>query len=166
MAVQPIVKFPDPRLRTVAEPVSVFDDDLRKLATDLADTMRAAPGIGITAPHIGIPKRLVVIEPAPGAGIRTYVNPKILWASVETIRHAEGSISMPGVTQEVERPARVRVSYQDLAGAERIEEADGLLAICHQHEIDQLDGQFWIQRLSRLKRDRLVKRYEKLHPRP
>ncbi|WP_442579815.1 peptide deformylase [Mesorhizobium sp. ASY16-5R] len=166
MAVQPIVKFPDPRLRTVAEPVSVFDDDLRRLAADLADTMRAAPGIGITAPHIGVLKRLVVLEPSPGAGIRTYVNPKILWASTETIRHPEGSISMPGVTQEVERPARVRVSYRDLAGDERIEECDGLLAVCHQHEIDQLDGLFWIQRLSRLKRDRLIKRYEKLHPLP
>jgi peptide deformylase len=78
------------------------------------------------------------------------------------IRHQEGSVSMPGVTEEVERHARVRVSYQDLAGAELTEEADGLLAVCHQHEIDQLDGVFWIQRLSRLKRDRLIKRYEKL----
>lgn len=146
----------------MAEPVSLFDDDLRKLAADLADTMRAAPGIGITAPHIGIPKRLVVIELSSAEGLRTYVNPTILWASTEMIRHQEGSVSMPGVVEDVERHARVRVSYRDLNGAEHIEEADGLLAVCHQHEIDQLDGIFWIQRLSRLKRDRLIKRYGKL----
>jgi peptide deformylase len=155
------VRFPDRRLGAVAEPVSVFDEGLRSLATDLVDTMHAAPGIGITAPHIGILKRLVVIEVSPAAGLRTYVNPVILWASDEMIRHMEGSVSMPGVTEDIERHARVRVSYQDLDGAEQIEEADGLLAVCHQHEIDQLDGTFWIQKFSRLKRDRLIKRYEK-----
>jgi peptide deformylase len=145
-----------------AEPVVVFDDDLRNLATDLLDTMRAAPGIGITAPHIGVPKRVVVLQLSATDVVRTYVNPKIIWASSEMIRHQEGSVSMPGVSDEVERPARVRVTYQDLDGVDHIEEADGLLAVCHQHEIDQLDGIFWIQRLSRLKRERLVKRYEKL----
>jgi peptide deformylase len=162
VTVRSIVRFPDRRLGAVAEPVSVFDEDLRCLATDLADTMHAAPGIGITAPHIGILKRLVVIEVSPAAALRTYVNPAILWASSEMIRHTEGSVSMPGVTEDIERHARVRVSYQDLDGVERIEEGDGLLAVCHQHEIDQLDGIFWIQKLSRLKRDRLIKRYEKL----
>ena len=93
---------------------------------------------------------------------RTYVNPKIDWASTETVRHQEGSVSMPGVTEEIERPARVRVIYRTLDGETRTEEADGLLALCHQHEIDQLDGIFWLQRLSRLKRERAVKRYEKL----
>ena len=86
----------------------------------------------------------------------------IVWASDEMTQHTEGSVSMPGVTETVERHAGVRVTYQDLAGAEQIEEADGLLAVCHQHEIDQLNGIFWLQRLSRLKRDRLIKRYEKL----
>lgn len=162
MTVRPIVRFPDRRLGAVAEPVSVFDEDLRRLATDLADTMHAAPGIGITAPHIGILKRLVVIEVSPSAGLRTCVNPVILWVSDEMIRHTEGSVSMPGVTEDIERHARVRVSYQDLDGIEQVEQADGLLAVCHQHEIDQLDGVFWIQKLSRLKRDRLIKRYEKL----
>lgn len=162
MTVRSIVRFPDRRLGAAAEPVSVFDDDLRRLATDLADTMHAAPGIGITAPHIGILKRLVVIEASPAAALRTYVNPVILWASDEMIRHTEGSVSMPGVTEDIERHVRVRVGYQDLDGTEQIEEADGLLAVCHQHEIDQLNGIFWIQKLSRLKRDRLIKRYEKL----
>lgn len=162
MTARPIVRFPDPRLRAVAEPVTVFDEELRALAQDLLDTMRAAPGIGITAPHIGIAKRVVVLELSPDDGVRSYVNPEIVWASDETIRHQEGSVSMPGVTEDVERHARVRVKYRDLDGLEHVEEAEGLLSVCHQHEIDQLDGIFWIQRLSRLKRDRLVKRWEKL----
>ncbi|HKU94652.1 MAG TPA: peptide deformylase [Vineibacter sp.] len=162
MAVRPILRFPDPRLRQAAAPVTDFGDDLRSLATDLLDTMRAAPGIGITAPHIGVLERVVVIALDDSQGVRTYVNPEIAWASSETTRHPEGSVSMPGITEEVERPARVRVQYQDVSGAPRTEEADGLLAVCLQHEIDQLDGIFWIYRLSRLKRDRLTKRYVKL----
>ena len=161
MATWTIVRFPDPRLRTAADPVTAFDEDLRSFAADLLETMRAAPGIGITAPHIGVLKRVVVIELSAAEGVRTYVNPEIVWASDERIRYQEGSISMPGVTEEVERHARIRVSCRDLTGAERVEDADGLLAICLQHEIDQLDGIFWIQRLSRLRRDRLIKRYEK-----
>ena len=161
MTIRPIVRFPDLRLRSVAEPISVFDDDLHRLAGDLTETMRAAPGIGITAPHIGVLKRLVVIELSPSAGLRSYVNPTILWASAETIRHVEGSVSMPGVTEEIERHARVRIGYQTLDGDEGVEEAEGLLSVCHQHEIDQLNGLFWIDRLSRLKRERLVKRYQK-----
>lgn len=159
--IRPLVRFPDPRLRMVAETVEAFDDNLRALATDLLDTLRAAPGIGITAPHIGVLRRLVVLELSAG-DVRTYVNPEIVWASAEMISHQEGSVSMPGVVDEVERHARVRVSYRDLDGQQRTEEADGLRSVCHQHEIDQLNGMFWIQRLSRLKRDRLIKRYEKL----
>lgn len=162
MAIRPIVQFPDPRLRAAARPVSAFDDDLRTLATDLLDTMRAAPGIGITAPHIGVPLRLVVLEIDPAAGPKIYVNPEITWVSDEKIRHQEGSVSMPGVVDDVERHARVRLNYRDLDGNEQTEESEGLLAVCHQHEIDQLDGIFWIQQLSRLRRDRLIKRYEKL----
>jgi peptide deformylase len=146
----------------IAESVTNFGTELQSLAADLVDTMRAAPGIGITAPHIGAPLRLVVIELSASNGVRSYVNPKIVWASPDSIRHREGSVSMQGVLEEIERPARIQVRYHDLSGAERLEEADGLLAVCLQHEIDQLDGIFWIQRLSRLKRDRLLKRYEKL----
>jgi peptide deformylase len=161
MAILPIVRFPDPRLRAAAEPVEHFDADLRRLAGDLLETMRAAPGVGITAPHVGVSRRLVVLELTPGA-VQVYVNPKLVWSSSETTRATEGSVSMPGVNEQVERAARVRVSYRDLDGAEHEEEADGFLAICHQHEIDQLDGIFWIERLSRLKRDRLKARYDKL----
>lgn len=162
MTIRPIVKFPDPRLKLVAAPVTVFDDELRALAADLLDTMRAAPGIGITAPHIGIARRLVALELEGPGSARTYVNPRIVWASEEMIMHTEGSVSMPGVTDEIRRHARVRIGYQDIDGVEQVEEAEGLLSVCHQHEIDQLDGMFWIQRLSKLKRDRLVRRYEKL----
>jgi peptide deformylase len=145
-----------------ARPVAAFDDALRELAADLLETMRAAPGIGITAPHVGVPLRVVVLELDAKDGPQTYVNPEIAWASPEMILHREGSVSMPGVNDEVQRHARVRISYWDVDGNMQSEESDALRAVCHQHEIDQLDGIFWIQRLSRLKRERLVKRFEKL----
>lgn len=161
MAARPIVRFPDPLLRTACAAVTVFDDDLRVLAGDLLDTMRAAPGVGITGPHIGVLKRVVVIELSREDGVRTYVNPEIVWSSQESMRHAEGSVSMPGVTEEIVRPKSIRFRYQDIAGEVHEEEANNFLAICIQHEIDQLDGIFWLQRLSKLKRDRLVKKWDK-----
>jgi len=162
MTIRPIVRYPDRRLAMPARPVITFDATLRELASDLLETMRAAPGIGITAPHIGVPLRVVVLELDAKAGPQTYVNPEIAWASPEMILHKEGSVSMPGVNDEVQRHARVRISYQDVDGNTHSEESDDLRAVCHQHEIDQLDGMFWIQRLSRLKRERLVKKYEKM----
>ena len=161
MPIRPILRYPDPRLALPARPVTAFDGALRELARDLLETMRAAPGIGITAPHVGVPLRVVVLDLDPVEGARTYVNPEISWASPETILHREGSVSMPGIHDEVERHARVRISYQDLDGNNHTEESDGLRAVCHQHEIDQLNGLFWIKRLSRLKRERLIKRFEK-----
>lgn len=160
MAIRPIVTFPDPRLRQKAAAVTAFDADLRALAEDLLETMRAAPGIGITGPHIGVFRRITVLELEPGA-VRIYANPRITWQSEDTQRHEEGSVSMPGAAETVQRPARVRVSYQTLEGREVVEAADGLLAVCLQHEIDQLDGIFWLQRLSRLKREMTVKKWEK-----
>ena len=164
MTKRAILRFPDPRLRQPAAPIAVFDAALAALADNLLAAMRAAPGIGITAPHIGVALRLVVLELSTADGVRVYVNPRIEWASPERARHEEGSVAMPGVVETIERPARVCVRFQDLTGAERVEEADGLLAVCLQHEVDQLDGVFWIQRLSKLKRDRVVKRYEKMRP--
>ena len=162
MPIRPIIRYPDPRLALPAQPVTVFDGALRDLATDLLDTMHAAPGIGITAPHIGIALRVVVLDLDAVDGARTYVNPEIVWASPEMILHQEGSVSMPGVNDEIQRHARVRISYHDVDGVMHTEESEGLRAVCHQHEIDQLDGVFWIQRLSRLKRERLIKRFGKL----
>jgi peptide deformylase len=141
--------------------VTEFDSALRELAKDLLETMRAAPGIGITAPHIGVFLRVVVLDLGTNEGARTYVNPEIEWASSETILHREGSVSMPGANDEVERHARIRISYQDVDGNMQAEGSEGLRAVCHQHEIDQLNGLFWINRLSRLKRERLIKRFEK-----
>ncbi|PWE79196.1 peptide deformylase [Bradyrhizobium sp. SUTN9-2] len=162
MTIRPIVRYPDRRLALPARPVTAFDDSLRELAQDLLDTMRAAPGIGITAPHIGVPLRVVVLELDAKDGPQTYVNPEITWVSPEMIMHREGSVSMPGINDEVQRHARVRISYRDLDGNMHTEESEALRAVCHQHEIDQLDGIFWIQRLSRLKRERLVKKLEKM----
>jgi len=161
MTIRSIVRYPDSRLTVPAQPVTVFDGALRELASDLAETMHAAPGIGITAPHVGIALRVVVLDLGTSDSARTYVNPEIVWASPEMILHREGSVSMPGVHDEIRRHARVRIDYQDLDGNRQTEESDGLRAVCHQHEIDQLDGTFWIQRLSRLKRERLIKRFAK-----
>jgi peptide deformylase len=162
MTIRPIVRYPDPRLALPAQPVTVFDGALRELAADLLETMHAAPGIGITAPHIGVSLRVVVPDLDPVNGARTYVNPEITWASPEMIMHQEGSVSMPGVNDDIERHAKVRISYQDVNGKAHTEESQGLRAVCHQHEIDQLNGMFWIKRLSRLKRERLIKRFDKM----
>ena len=162
MTIRPIVRYPDPRLALPAQPVTAFDDALRELANDLLDTMHAAPGIGITAPHIGVSLRVVVLHLDATEDPRTYVNPEIIWASPEMIQHREGSVSMPGVNDDIERHSRVRISYQDVHGSLLTEESEGLRAVCHQHEIDQLNGIFWIRRLSRLKRERLIKRFDKM----
>lgn len=162
MSIQPIVRFPDVRLRTAATDVVAFDAALQTLVDDLLDTMRAAPGIGITAPHIGITARVAVIELEASDGVRIYINPRVEWSSPETGSHEEGSVSMPGVTDEIVRPAKIRVAFQDVDGVSKSEEADGLLAVCLQHEIDQLDGIFWLDRLSKLRRDRLIKRFQKI----
>jgi len=156
-----IRRYPDPALKTPAETVIDFGPDLQRLADDLYETMKAAPGIGITAPHCGVPKRLTVIELPEIGGRRDYVNPEILWASEDVMTHTEGSVSMPGMTEEVTRPRAIRVRYQALDGTVNEEALDGFAAICMQHEIDQLDGIFWIQTLSRLKRERLLKKWEK-----
>ncbi len=162
MTIRPILQYPDPGLKTRCAPVTAFDADLRALAADLLDTMHAAPGVGITAAHIGVFVRLVVIELDTARPPLVYVNPEILWSSEETMTHTEGSVSMPGMTDEITRPKSIRFRYQDLEGIVHEETADGFLAICIQHEIDQLDGIFWLMRLSKLKRDRLIRKWEKL----
>ena len=157
-----LLTYPDPRLSAVTEPVTAFDGDLAALTGDLIAAVQAAPAAGLAAPHIGVLRRVVAVRQPGGATIRVYVNPVVEWASAETMVNEEGSVSMPGVSAEVERPRRVRVSYSTVDGGHEVEEAEGFHAAVLQHEIDQLDGVFWIQRLSRLKRDRLVKRFRKL----
>lgn len=162
MAIRSIVTYPHVALSTHCEPVKDFGPSLAELEKDLLDTMRAAPGVGITAAHIGILKRIFVLELTPGE-VRAYVNAEITELSGETMRHMEGSVSMPGFTEEVERPSRVKLRYQDVSGSWHDEQSDGFHAICIQHEIDQLNGVFWLKRLSKLKRDRLIRKWEKAH---
>ena len=160
MPIRSIVPYPHPALASHCEPVTEFGPELAQLATDLLETMHAAPGVGITAAHIGVLQRIFVLELKPG-DVRTYVNPEILETSGEIMRHIEGSVSMPGFTEEVERPSKVTLRFQDITGQRHEEQADGFHAICIQHEIDQLNGMFWLKRLSKLKRDRLLKKWEK-----
>lgn len=157
-----LLTYPDPRLRSVADPVAVFDDGLAALADDLVAAVESAPAIGLAAPHLGVLRRLIAVRPTGQAAIRVYVNPLVEWSSTETMVNEEGSVAMPGVSAEVERPRAVRVVYSDLEGRRCVEEAEGFHAAVLQHEIEQLDGIFWIDRLSRLKRERLLKRYQKL----
>ena len=161
MTIRPILRYPHAGLKTACAPVTAFGEDLKELADDLLETMRAAPGVGITAAHIGVHQRVVVIELNKADGVRVYINPEIVSASSTLLRQTEGSVSMPGATEDVERPSAIRLRYQTLSGETREEDAEGFLAICIQHEIDQLDGIFWLQRLSKLKRDRLIRRWEK-----
>lgn len=162
MAERPLLIFPDPRLRRPAVPVTAFDATTRAVADDVLDTLRAVSALGLTAPHIGEALRIVVIRLQPDLPAVTYVNPEIVWASPERATQDEGSVSMSGITEPVERPARIRLRYADLDGHSAETEADGFLAACLQHEIDQLDGVFWIERLTRLRRERVMKRHAKL----
>jgi peptide deformylase len=161
VTIRPILRYPDPRLAQPCRPVESFDAALASLCDDLLQTMHAAPGVGITAAHIGELRRISVIQLSTEASVLVHINPQILSVSAERQRHDEGSVSMPGIIEEVERPRSVRYRYQDLDGNHHDAEADGFLATCIQHEIDQLDGIFWLKRLSRLKRDRLVRKWEK-----
>jgi peptide deformylase len=155
-----IVPYPDPRLEQKAAPVAVFDADLATLLRDILDTMDAVQAVGLTAVHIGVPARLAVIRLDPTGAPLVVVNPEVVEASAETASHTEGSVSLPGVAAAVTRPARIRLRYRDPDGTPREMDAEGFLAACLQHEIDQLDGVFWLARLSRLKRDRILKKLQ------
>ena len=165
MPVYPLILYPDPRLNRPAAPCGDPGEALSALARDVLDTLGAVSAMGLTAPHIGRAERLVVIRLQPDEPHAVYVDPEIVFASEAQAAHPEGSVSMPGIVEPVERPARVRVRYRDLDGAIREEEAEGLRAACLQHEIDQLDGIFWIERLTRLRRERALKRFAKLRAR-
>ena len=156
MAVLPLVLVPDAVLRQVAEPVDSLTPDLLKLADDMAETMYAAPGIGLAANQIGVLKRVIVMDCAredePPALVKMF-NPELTWQSHEISKMEEGCLSIPGHNAEVRRPAEVHVSYLDTDGQTQELQATGLLAACVQHEIDHLNGVLFIDHLSRLKRD-------------
>jgi peptide deformylase len=164
MALRDILVVPDPILKQVSKPVDAVDDELRALMDDMLETMYAAPGIGLAAVQIGVPKRVIVMdlaraEEAPQP--RYYVNPEILWASEETLPYEEGCLSVPEIYDEVERPARVKLRYLNYQGEQVEEDAEGLFAVCIQHEMDHLEGVLFIDHLSRLKREQAVKKVKK-----
>ncbi|NJD23778.1 MAG: peptide deformylase [Betaproteobacteria bacterium] len=161
MALLPILRFPDPRLRKVASPVARVDDSLCRLAADMAETMYEAPGIGLAATQVDVHKRVVVIDVSEGKDdLRVFVNPEIV--TCDGLQSGEeGCLSVPGVYDKVERAERVTVRYLDLEGNEQQLEADGLLAICIQHEIDHLDGKVFVDHLSQLKQTRIRTRLAK-----
>jgi peptide deformylase len=151
-------------LKQKSKPVAAVDDALRALMDDMLATMYAAPGIGLAAVQVGVPKRVIVMDLARGEEPkvpRYFVNPEIVWASEEVLPYEEGCLSVPEIYDEVERPAKVRLRYLDYEGKAVEEEAEGLFAVCIQHEIDHLDGVLFIDHLSRLKRDRAVAKVKK-----
>ena len=164
MPVRPILEVPDPRLRDVSAPVGEVTDETRALMDDMLATMYAAPGIGLAAIQIGVAQRVVVMDlagedepPAP----RYFVDPVISEPSGETAPYDEGCLSIPGIYEEVERPAACTVDYLDYDGTHRRERAEGLFAVCIQHEVDHLNGVLFLDHLSRLKRERIMRKIKK-----
>lgn len=164
MAVLKIYETPDPLLKEVSAPVDQVDDDLRALMDDMLETMYAAPGIGLAAIQVGVKKRVIVMDLQEEEGQkypRYFVNPEIIEASDELNTYQEGCLSVPEQYADVERPARVKVKYLDYDGAEHIDDMDGLLATCLQHEMDHLNGILFIDHLSNLKRKMILKKLMK-----
>ncbi|CAN7372057.1 peptide deformylase [Bosea sp. LjRoot9] len=166
MAIRPLVILPDSVLRQVSAPVDTITPEIKTLAADMLATMYDAPGIGLAAIQIGVPKRIVTIdlsksddeEKAP----MVFVNPEVIWTSEEMSTHEEGCLSIPEYYEEVERPASIKLRYMDLDGKAQEIAAEGLLATCLQHEVDHLNGVLFIDYLSRLKRERVTKRFAKM----
>jgi len=157
-----ILEYPDPRLRTVARPVTTFDAGLRRLVSDMAETMYAAPGVGLAATQVDQHIQLIVIDVSETKDqLRVLINPQITWASDETVVCEEGCLSVPSVYDEVRRPARVRVRAQDADGKPFELECEGLLAVCVQHEMDHLTGKVFVDYLSALKQDRIRNKLKK-----
>lgn len=164
MTIKPLIILPDPVLRKVSKPVERIDAESLTLADDMLATMYDAPGIGLAAIQIGVPRRLVVIDVSKEGEEKTpqvFFNPEILAASDERSTYEEGCLSIPDYYAEVERPAAVTVRYIDRAGQQQTIEADGLLATCLQHEIDHLNGTLFIDHISRLKREMVIRRFTK-----
>lgn len=184
MAIREILEVPDPRLKVVSQPVTEFDDELRTLVSDMFETMYDAPGIGLAAIQVGVPKRILVIdlqpededaEPVPcnhdghehthqptRKEPRVFVNPEILDPADELATYQEGCLSVPEIFADVDRPATCRVRYQDLEGETHEEDMEGLMATCIQHEMDHLEGILFIDHLSRLKRGMALKKLKKM----
>lgn len=165
MALRPILFIPDQRLREVTAPVVEITKEIHALVDDMFETMYDAPGIGLAAPQIGVMQRIVTLDCAKGEEEKpdpmALINPEILWFSEETRVYEEGCLSIPEFYEEVERPDTIRVRYTDLEGKVIEREADGLLSTCIQHEVDHLNGKLFIDYISRLKRERVIKKFQK-----
>jgi peptide deformylase len=164
MALREILTIPDKRLRLVSEPVKRIDAGIRALVDDMFETMHDAPGIGLAAIQIGVAKRVVTMDLSKKEEShepRVFINPEITWASKEKSTHEEGCLSIPEYYEEVERPQQVKVKYLDLEGKTHEVEASGLFATCLQHEIDHINGVLFIDHISKLKRDRVIKKFTK-----
>ena len=161
MAILPILTAPDPRLKVRSAPVERVDAELRRLMDDMLETMYDAPGIGLAAVQVGVPKQVIVMDIAregETAEPRCFVNPRIVAASEEMRIAEEGCLSLPEQFADVERPARVTVEYLDYDGAAKTLDADGLLAVCLQHEMDHLTGVLFVDHISKIKRDIILRK--------
>lgn len=162
MALLPILRYPDPRLFKTAKPVQVVDDRIRQLVRDMAETMYDAPGVGLAATQVDVHERVVVIDVSEESNdLRVLINPEIIWRSDEQQTYQEGCLSVPGIYEEVKRADQIRVRALDEQGREYEFEADGLLAVCVQHELDHLDGKVFVEYLSPLKQDRIKTKLRK-----
>ena len=165
MSIRPIIQLPDKRLRRVSEPVATIDAEVKKLVADMFETMYEAPGVGLAAVQIGVPKRIVTIDATRGEEEKqpfVLINPEILWASDEKSVLEEGCLSIPEYIDEVERSAKVKARFLDLEGRTIEVEAEGLFARVMQHEIDHINGVLFIDHLSKLKRNRVEKKFVKV----
>jgi peptide deformylase len=162
MALLSILRYPDPRLHKLAKPVTDFDDRLKQLIADMAETMYEAPGIGLAATQVDVHQQVIVIDTSDTRDqLRVLINPQIVWASDDRQVYEEGCLSVPGIYDGVERPSRVRVRSCDADGNSHEFEADGLLAVCVQHEMDHLKGTVFVEYLSPLKRNRIKSKLQK-----
>lgn len=162
MALLPILRYPDPRLYKTAAPVAVVDDRIRTLVRDMTETMYAAPGVGLAATQVDVHERVIVIDVSENAdNLLVLINPEIIWKSDDTQVFEEGCLSVPEIYDEVERAARIRVRALDEHGESFEFDADGLLAVCVQHEIDHLNGKVFVEYLSMLKQNRIRTRLKK-----
>jgi peptide deformylase len=164
MGLRTIITLPDKRLRRVSEPVGKITAEIKKLVEDMFETMYDAPGIGLAAVQVGVLKRVVTMDLSKKEGPsepKVFINPEIVWSSEEQSTYEEGCLSIPDIHEDVDRPARVKVKYLDIEGNAHEEEAEGLFATCIQHEVDHLNGVLFIDHISKLKRDRITKKFVK-----
>jgi peptide deformylase len=164
MALRDIIILPDKRLRSVSKTVTEISDEIRTLVADMFETMYEAPGIGLAAIQVGVPSRVIVMDLSKReaeAEPRVFINPEITWVSEETSLYEEGCLSIPDIHEDVERPSRVKIRYLDLDGSPQEEDAEGLFATCIQHEVDHLNGILFIDYISKLKRERIIKKFAK-----